>query len=287
MKRLIRAFAVLLLIPGLAACGGGGGGGGGGVTPGGATYSDSLVSYQNQVGTRYFVDGTDTDGFYVERTADGITVYFLYLSDPTHFPESSFTQSGNFKISTVIAPNSYSHSLYLGGQGVGLEYSEFGLWRAYAPPNSNQLAPLYPGNPDYKAKPALNTAFTGNAVANYHQWDAENGHFYATHTGTAQMQYTGGAQGWTLDLLFPGAFNIQAADITIGSGGDFAQSDSTKITVDTSGGTYGAFTPDPGERNTVAGQFYGADGSNASEAVGYFDLDSGSQQIMGAFGVKK
>lgn len=291
MKRLSTLLFTVLLALGLAACGGGGGGGGGGTTPDSAAgaYSDSLVSYKEH---DYFNPTEELWVDNVERTADGIKITTFKGTEHT-FLEADFSTANGFKKSpTVTLDTYYKHTIYLGGKELKLQYSEFGYW--HVDDSGDYLrhsVALATGNFEREGKPRQDAAFTGTTVAIY--TDSSPGKYIDTvHTGTAEMNYANAAQGWTLKLNFPNAFKITTTNIAMNSSwgaeyaGSFEQDDAAKTTVESLNASYHFYSTTP-YHSSVEGQFYGADSTNASEAVGEFTLGYSTQIIEGTFGLKK
>lgn len=318
MKRLASTLAILLLITGLTACGGSSGGGGSGPSP--LTTSADVFSYSYD--GLILVDG-------LIKTEDGLEIKLddLGFSLPDAFKRnavisfaSDFSKQGDFMVGSKDTTRSltdaeidgdrYTGSLtitdkvYLGGKGVGLEYSEFGSWKFYYSFNGtingspqpsfsarDEDMPFYEADAAQKASfpvnlPAADQSFTGTAVGMYVNENAPAGPLRKDLFGTAAITIPAGTLvGSKLKIDFVDDFLIEITNAVTPTGDLNGYGATYKVGAPVNS-ELGPFTA---TSLALDGHFYGPSANEPTEAVGKFKIseDTSDHYIVGAFGVKK
>jgi len=328
LRRLaFTAFVVMSFLP-LVACGGGGGGtrgissdlSKGSISTkiaGGAPYTGPANDKYDIVASSYLADymtgeasvagitliktGDATDGMYF----DGDNVVFIIEGNQLPIPIEGFDLyggnmpilAGKFDENDVIAR--LGSGLVPGGP---LEFSDFGYWvaaqhidvgadkasgfdngEAFAfGSNDSKIVPLGEGGNASFTGAALGVAFSGT------QDEAT----FASLTGTANLAVTGGGSTGSLDLIFPGFYDLSGT-ITSGlSGSQFNGSFDTIERNTDIAPINGIILPEDisayGDKDFSGLAFNDTGSGAASEAVGIFGMftDAGGQGFFGSFGVK-
>ena len=220
---------------------------------------------------------------------------------------------------------SYPHeAIVMNSEAVDLDYSTFGLWAVnYKSQGSmtnistgeslNVDVEGVWGRPFFGSKdkskevmPASGASFSGKAVALAHSpgdmWGERTAPINEFIRGDAELTVAADASTVSLDLVFPGYYDITYNDIALQGSGAFASSSVGGTVSVRKNATYGQvkteFVLDTDSIQSLTGatkyadstylygQFFGT-GGQASEATGKFQVTDGSyNNITGAFGVK-
>jgi len=319
----------IIALMALAACGGGKGGGDGDPAPlqapqipfsNGATTPVSGANNVMQSGVdsaRFPVkvgpgslstSSSSLSAYSLTRTANELTL----SNSPVHSVDfnfaSDFVAGNNFIFaskSTAEGSGSYNDTVVLGGQKLGLEYADFGVWKSsYARYNSNSVpefvrnadVPFFVANTSREsARPAANQIFTGTAVGSAYDYTGGNNNVKDI-SGAATLNFNSSTNRMEMTLAFDNFYTFTfTPNITVGTNGSYGAGSysSTSVAVSGNAGGTGISFANGTYMANVVGQFYGASAGAPSETAGTFMLNSGAslggsvKGIIGAFGARQ